>query len=119
LLKEYRKLDDSIIIRLNREAAMLRDQERNSGTRPGKGSVQDQACSNIWQELVSNWNRRRQLIEYCVDVVDRSKEEKQKAAQADEDATRRRALEAAVFADDVKVSTVNETQEAPFMLFFF
>ncbi|KAJ7498935.1 caffeine-induced death protein 2-domain-containing protein [Mycena latifolia] len=106
LLREYRKLDDSITVRLNRETAMVRDQERISG-RPGKGSVQDQACANLWQELVSNWNRRRQLIEYCVDVVDRSKEEKQKAAQAEEDPTKRRTLEAAVFSNDVKRNQVH------------
>ncbi|KAF7352796.1 Coiled-coil domain-containing protein 58 [Mycena venus] len=29
LLREYRKLDDSINIRLNRETALVRDQERN------------------------------------------------------------------------------------------
>ncbi|KAJ7129690.1 caffeine-induced death protein 2-domain-containing protein [Mycena epipterygia] len=106
LLREYRKLDDSIVIRLNRENAMVRDQERISG-RAGKGTVQDQACANLWQELVSNWKRRQQIIEYCVDVVDRSKEEKQMAAQAEEDSRRRRAIEAAVFSDDVKRNQVH------------
>ncbi|KAJ6613459.1 caffeine-induced death protein 2-domain-containing protein [Mycena sp. CBHHK59/15] len=107
LLREYRKLDDSITMRLNRETAMVRDQERNTSTRSGQGSVQDQACANLWQELVSNWNRRRQLIEYCVDVVDRSKEQKQKAAQAEDDPARRRTIEAAVFTDDVKRNQVH------------
>ncbi|KAJ7771349.1 caffeine-induced death protein 2-domain-containing protein [Mycena maculata] len=106
LLREYRKLDDSITMRLNRENAMVRDQERSG--RPGKGSVQDQACANLWQELVSNWNRRKQIISYCVDVVDQSKEEKQKAAQIEEDPARRRALEAAVFSDDVKATQRNQ-----------
>ncbi|KAJ7890810.1 caffeine-induced death protein 2-domain-containing protein [Mycena leptocephala] len=77
LLREYRKLDDSITIRLNRENAMVREQERVSG-RSGKGSVQDQACANLWQELVSNWNRRKKIIDYCVGVVDQSKEEKKR-----------------------------------------
>jgi hypothetical protein len=81
---------------------MVRDQERN-GRSTGKGSVQDQACANLWAELVSNWTRRRTIIEYCVGVVDQSKEEKQKAAQAEEDPARRRAMEAKVFSDDVKV----------------
>ncbi|KAJ7700080.1 caffeine-induced death protein 2-domain-containing protein [Mycena rosella] len=106
LLREYRKLDDSITIRLNREAAMVRDQERISG-RPGRGSVQDQACSNLWQELVSNWNRRQRLIQYCVDVVDQSKEEKRRVAQAEEDTAKRRTLEAEVFSDDVKRNQVH------------
>ncbi|KAJ6599078.1 caffeine-induced death protein 2-domain-containing protein [Mycena vulgaris] len=105
LLREYRKLDDSITMRLNRETAMVRDQERSG--RPGKGSVQDQACTNLWQELVSNWSRRKQLIEYCVDVVDRSKEEIQKAAQNEEDPARRQALEAELFSHDVKKNQVH------------
>ncbi|KAJ7904506.1 caffeine-induced death protein 2-domain-containing protein [Mycena olivaceomarginata] len=107
LLREYRKLDDSINVRLNRESAMVRDQERN-GRSTGKGSVQDQACANLWAELVSNWTRRRTIIEYCVGVVDQSKEEKQKAAQAEEDPARRRAIEAKVFSDDVKRNQVRD-----------
>ncbi|KAF7355309.1 Coiled-coil domain-containing protein 58 [Mycena sanguinolenta] len=101
LLKEYRRLDDSINVRLNREQAFVRDQERNGHL--GKGSVQDQVCANLWSQLVSNWSRRKTIIEYCVSVVDQSKEEKQKAAQAEEDPSRRRAIEAALFADNVKV----------------
>ncbi|KAJ6539337.1 caffeine-induced death protein 2-domain-containing protein [Mycena capillaripes] len=107
LLREYRKLDDSITIRLNRENAMVRDQERIYG-RPGKGSAQDQACANLWQELVSNWNRRKQVIDYCVGVVDQSKEEKQKAAEVEEDPSRRRKLEAAMFSDNVQRNQVHD-----------
>ncbi|KAJ7095373.1 caffeine-induced death protein 2-domain-containing protein [Mycena belliarum] len=106
LLREYRKLDDSITIRLNRESAMVRDQERISG-RPGKGSAQDQACANLWRELASNWSRRKQLIDYCIDVVDQSKQEKQRAAEAEEDPARRRAHDAAVFSDEVKRNQVH------------
>ncbi|KAJ7047382.1 caffeine-induced death protein 2-domain-containing protein [Mycena alexandri] len=103
LLKEYRKLDDSITMRLNRENAMVRDQERISG-RPGK---QDQACANVWGELVANWNRRKQIIDYCAAVVDQSKEEKQRTAQVEEDPSRRRKLEAAIYSDDVKRTHVH------------
>ncbi|KAJ7180074.1 caffeine-induced death protein 2-domain-containing protein [Mycena crocata] len=106
LLKEYRKLDDTITMRLNRENALVRDQERIAG-RSSKGSVQDQACANLWQELVSNWKRRIQLIEYCVDVVDQSKEDKQVAAKTEEDPTRQRTFEAAVFSEDVKRNQVH------------
>ncbi|KAF8195903.1 caffeine-induced death protein 2-domain-containing protein [Mycena galopus ATCC 62051] len=108
LLREYRKLDDSINMRLNRETAMVRDQERNGGGRPGKGSVQDQACANLWHELASNWRRRKTIIEYCVGAADQSKEEKQKTAQAEEDPTKRRAIEATMFADDVKRNQVRD-----------
>ena len=52
-MKEYRKLDDSITMRLNRANAAVRDQERDhGGPRPGKGNVQDQACSFLWHELI-------------------------------------------------------------------
>ncbi|CAK5262716.1 unnamed protein product [Mycena citricolor] len=101
LLREYRKLDDSIIVRLNRETAMARDQERLSGR--ARETVQDRACLNLWQELVSNWKRRRQLIDYCVDVVDQSKNENQSAALNEENPRMRRAAEAAAFADQVTV----------------
>ncbi|KAJ6485011.1 caffeine-induced death protein 2-domain-containing protein [Mycena vitilis] len=106
MLREYRKLDDSINIRLNRETALVRDQERSG--RPGKGSVQDQACANLWQELVSNWKRRKQLIDYCVAVVDQAKEDKQKAAQVEDDPARRRTIEATMFSDDVKRNQVHD-----------
>ena len=50
LMKEYRKLDDSITMRLNRTIAQYRDIDRAS---PGvKGTVEDQACLQVWRELV-------------------------------------------------------------------
>lgn len=54
LLKEYRRLDDTITMRLNRANAAVRDQEREktSSRSGGKGTIQDQACSSLWQELV-------------------------------------------------------------------
>ncbi|THV08582.1 hypothetical protein K435DRAFT_847433 [Dendrothele bispora CBS 962.96] len=75
LLKEYRSLDDTINMRLNRAVAAVRDQEREKRE---KSMVEDQACGHLWQELVSNWSRRKQLVEYCVAVVDQGLEEKQK-----------------------------------------
>ena len=49
-MKEYRRLDDAITMRLNRTNAQFRDRDR-LGT-GGKGSVQDQTCMYIWKELV-------------------------------------------------------------------
>ena len=49
-MKEYRKLDDSIIMRLNRTVAQYRDMDRASAA--GKGTVEDQACLQVWRELV-------------------------------------------------------------------
>ena len=50
LMKEYRKLDDSITMRLNRTTAQFRDRDRLGIA--GKGNLQDQACAHLWKELV-------------------------------------------------------------------
>lgn len=113
-------MDDTIVMRLNRANAAMRDQERlqDSGS---TDNVQEQACANMWRELVgelwtryicpvyrlesvANWNRRTKLVEYCVLVVDHSLTEKQKALedQSADPATQWK-TQAAVFADEVKV----------------
>ncbi|KAJ3757030.1 caffeine-induced death protein 2-domain-containing protein [Lentinula raphanica] len=76
VLRSYRALDDTINMRLNRTTAFVNDQERQKTTR-GKQSAEEQACARLWQELVSNWTRRRELIEYCVGVVDQHSKAKQ------------------------------------------
>ncbi|KAN0126781.1 Caffeine-induced death protein 2 domain containing protein [Russula decolorans] len=68
LLKEYRKLDDAVTTRINRTTAQFRDRDRLGAS--GKGSVQEQACAHLWKELVVNWKRRAEIIDYCVKVVD-------------------------------------------------
>ena len=50
LLKEYRKLDDAVTMRINRTTAQFRDRDRSGAS--GKGSVQEQACAYLWKELV-------------------------------------------------------------------
>lgn len=50
LLKEYRKLDDTVTTRINRTTAQFRDRDRLGAS--GKGSVQEQACAYLWKELV-------------------------------------------------------------------
>ena len=49
-MKEYRKLDDSISMRLNRTIAQYQDIGRGSSA--GKGTVEEQACLHVWRELV-------------------------------------------------------------------
>ena len=51
LLKEYRRLDDAIPMRLNRANAAMRDRQR-SGDQAPTGNVQDEACAYLWRELV-------------------------------------------------------------------
>ncbi|KAI9467073.1 caffeine-induced death protein 2-domain-containing protein [Lactarius psammicola] len=71
LLKEYRKLDDTVTMRINRTTAQFRDRDRIGAS--GKGSVQEQACSYLWQELVENWKRRTELINYCVEITNETR----------------------------------------------
>ncbi|KAH0839760.1 hypothetical protein J3R83DRAFT_701 [Lanmaoa asiatica] len=102
LLREYRRLDDTITMRLNRSNAQFRDRDRE-GT-GGKGSIQDRACAYIWMELLENWKRRTEIVEYCVNVVDQSMSEKHKVLDGLEgDAKARRKTQAELFADEVKV----------------
>ena len=56
ILKEYRRLDDTIVMRLNRANAAMRDQDRIHGLREGS-SLQDEACEYIWRELVGEFSR--------------------------------------------------------------
>ncbi|KAG1806817.1 caffeine-induced death protein 2-domain-containing protein [Suillus plorans] len=106
LLKEYRRLDDTITMRLNRSNAQFRDRDR-AGT-SGKGNIQDQACAYVWKELVENWKRRTEMINYCVDIVDQSMEEKRKSLTSEDgDARAQRKTQAAMFADEVKRNQVH------------
>ncbi|KAI0254749.1 caffeine-induced death protein 2-domain-containing protein [Lactifluus subvellereus] len=73
LLKEYRKLDDTITMRVNRTTAQFRDRDRLGAS--GKGNIQEQACAHLWRELVDNWKRRGEIIDYCVKVVDEAQVE--------------------------------------------
>ena len=124
LLREYRRLDDTITMRLNRSNAQIRDRDRQGLS--GKGSVQDRACAYIWKELVGelfgpvshsrgviwltcvivseNWKRRTEIVDYCVHVVDQSMSEKHKVLDEREgDAKAKRKTQAELFADEVKV----------------
>jgi hypothetical protein len=49
LLKEYRRLDDNLNVRMNRTNAQFRDRDREGKC---KGNVQDEACLYVWKSLV-------------------------------------------------------------------
>ena len=51
LMKEYRKVDDSVTMRMNRTMAQFRDRDR-AGMSESTRNSQDQACSYFWTELV-------------------------------------------------------------------
>ncbi|TFY72951.1 hypothetical protein EVG20_g26 [Dentipellis fragilis] len=106
LLKEYRKLDDSITMRLNRTNAQFRDRDR-LGAGGGKGNVQDQACAYIWKDLVENWKRRAEIIDYCVAVVDESVEsKKQFINEKQDDPKEQRKMQGILYEEAVKRNQV-------------
>ncbi|KAJ8522982.1 hypothetical protein ONZ45_g458 [Pleurotus djamor] len=112
LLKEYRKLDDLITMRINRANAQFRDQDRLD---PVKGTVQDEACAQVWKEA-ANWGRRAKLVDYCVTVVDRSMEEKKHALAGLADNNNpalRRKMQSELFADEVKMNQVHNEMIDP------
>lgn len=100
LLREYRKLDDSITMRLNRATAFDKDKENYARST-------DSACLALWYDLVANWSRRKRLIEYCVDVVDQSLIQKeQDMLHAEQDPQKLRKAKATLYADQVKRSQI-------------
>ncbi|KAF9009077.1 caffeine-induced death protein 2-domain-containing protein [Cyathus striatus] len=107
ILREYRRLDDTIGMRLNRANAAARDQQRDNDDNKGV-NVQEQACFQLWRELVENWKRRTQLVEYCVSVVDQSLSEKKVALDAaNADSSVQRRLQGEIFAEEVKRKQVH------------
>lgn len=104
LLKEYRKVDDSITVRLNRTNAQFRDRDRLGDS--GKGSLQDQACAYFWQELVESWKRRLEVVDYCATVVDQAFEAEKKAyenqRETQTDPAWHRRSQSALFESEVK-----------------
>ena len=109
-------------MRLNRTTAQFRDRDRQGLV--GQGSVEDEACMQIWRELVgewlssvlypspltrpsrtiANWRRRTDIVEYCVGVVDRSMDSKRTAMEAEtEDPAAQRRIQGALYAEEVKV----------------
>ncbi|KAF5364291.1 hypothetical protein D9756_000635 [Leucocoprinus leucothites] len=107
ILREYRRLDDTITMRLNRANAAMRDQQRELDRGSGE-SVQNQACAYLWRELVENWKRRTQLVDYCTKVVDQSLKEKRETLEEQRgDLKQQRMTQAAIFADQVKRNQVH------------
>ncbi|KXN86261.1 Coiled-coil domain-containing protein 58 [Leucoagaricus sp. SymC.cos] len=105
ILREYRRLDDTIAMRLNRANATMRDQQREHNS--SGESVQNQACAYLWRELVENWKRRTQLVEYCSAVVDQPMKEKREALEKTDDPREQRKIQSAIFAAQVKRNQVH------------
>ncbi|KAB5595248.1 Tryptophanyl-tRNA synthetase [Ceratobasidium theobromae] len=102
LMKEYRKLDDSVTMRMNRNLAQFRDLDRQKSHRNGS-QLQDEACLHFWRELVANWINRTEIVNYCVAVVDASMEAKRQAlAGQDPKLDENRRTATALYTDEVK-----------------
>jgi len=107
IMKEYRRVDDSITMRLNRNSAQWRDKHRMSGK---SASNQEAACESFWRELVANWKARKALIDYCIGVVDGAVNEKTQGLDSTStpDAKERGTLRAAITSDQVKKKQINQ-----------
>jgi hypothetical protein len=96
-------------MRLNRTNAQFRDRDRLGDS--GKGSVQDQACAYFWQDLVENWKRRIEIVDYCTAVVDQTFETEKKAyenqRETQTDPAWHRRAQAALFESEVKRNHVH------------
>ena len=55
MVKQYRKLDDQIITRLNRANAQLRDQSRRTPAADAQAGV-DGMCLRLWEEMMGELN---------------------------------------------------------------
>ncbi|THH11935.1 hypothetical protein EW145_g318 [Phellinidium pouzarii] len=78
-MREYRKVDDTVIMRLNRTGAQFRDRDRAMVNPSLRGSPEEDACAYFWRDLIMNWKRRTEIIQYCVGVMDNGIDGKQKA----------------------------------------
>ncbi|WFD24556.1 hypothetical protein MEQU1_003258 [Malassezia equina] len=98
MLRQFRAVDDSVTLRLNRAFAQSRD--RGTSTPPSLlvqhtksfsssaatdlgrstySSVSEAMCASIWLDLVDLWTRREDTIKYCMDINVRQAQEAQKA----------------------------------------
>ncbi|GBE79627.1 caffeine-induced death protein 2-domain-containing protein [Sparassis latifolia] len=107
LLREYRKLDDLINMRLNRTTAQYRDQDRLGLGGKTNVNVEDQACAQVWRELVLNWKRRTEIVDYCVGVVDQSMEDRRQSMKTEDDPAIQRRQQGALYAEEVKRNQVH------------
>jgi hypothetical protein len=55
---------------------------------------------------LANWQRRRDIVSYCVSVVDHSLDQKKEALQVEEDPATLRRVQAAKYSEEVKVSVI-------------
>jgi len=84
LMREYRKLDDSVTMRLNRSNAQFRDRQRSGSRGAASSNPQDEACLSMWRQLVGNWKARAGIIQRCTEVVDEVMVDRRKGIEGTE-----------------------------------
>ncbi|KZP00182.1 hypothetical protein CALVIDRAFT_595581 [Calocera viscosa TUFC12733] len=113
LMRDLRKADDSISMRMNRNSAQFRDLARERGI---NGNNEQEACAYFWRELMVKWKGRTDIIDYCIQVVDTAAEEKRQRlagkstlGELDEDLERRTRGE--LYADEVQKRMIHNERE--------
>jgi len=102
LMKEYRKLDDSVTMRMNRTLAQFRDRDRMRAA-SSSSNPQEESCAYFWKELSANWEKRSEIINYCVDVVGQSIQEKHDIMNSENlDSETHKSAKSASYAEEVK-----------------
>ncbi|KAF8524611.1 caffeine-induced death protein 2-domain-containing protein [Hysterangium stoloniferum] len=115
LIREYRRLDDAVTMRLNRNIAQFRDRDRSAH---GASSSADESCAYFWSQLVAGWKARTEMIKYCVNVVDTGMEEKREAfatlkdglgkdGESEEKRRAERKEKAVLYAEEVKKNQIH------------
>ncbi|WWD22106.1 hypothetical protein CI109_106595 [Kwoniella shandongensis] len=85
IVRQYRRLDDQIITRLNRAQAELRDRSRtlpSSSARSGVANLDgaEGMCVRLWGEMMAGWAHRQTLLTFCTQTVQASVEGKRDAS---------------------------------------
>jgi len=88
-------------MRLNRSVAQWQDRDRHAE----RSSSRQDPCEYLWKELVANWRGRKEVIDYCVDVMDKAVDQKRGSISGQEeglDADREsRSVRSSIFSEEV------------------
>lgn len=88
ILQRYRKIDDSINLSLNRSFLLPGSLESDQSSQiPWLNQTFDRSyssvkCAKLWDLLTASWLSREKLIRSCIDIVDRSVQEKRESIKS-------------------------------------
>lgn len=55
-MREYRRVDDTVTMRLNRTLAQFRDRDRHLEGSSTRSNPEDEACRYFWNDLVGEYS---------------------------------------------------------------